>query len=187
MQPADISIALNAAVSEEGNLNYPQLEKIVEQLIASFCSANQQERDAATAALSEKAKAILRSYAWSRAEEAVRHNSEQMIPKGLAALAIENGPLDDPRHDVVNIAVLCRSADKLGLNASLVFAEAAAFTNNPWLKEWIRSFPSRSPEQRDLKKAFFVHESFNRDGFCYERGPWTVRRKIWEYWRRALR
>jgi hypothetical protein len=121
------------------------------------------------------------------AEGAVKRNSGEMVSRGLVALTIENGPLDDPRHDVVNIAVLFRSAQKLGLNASALFAEAAELSNNPWLKEWIYNFPFRSPENSDPEKAFYVHESFNRDGFCYERGPWTIGRKIWEKWRRLFR
>jgi hypothetical protein len=64
------------------------------------------------------------------AEGAVKRNSGEMVSRGLVALTIENGPLDDPRHDVVNIAVLFRSAQKLGLNASALFAEAAELSNN---------------------------------------------------------
>jgi hypothetical protein len=162
------------------------IEDIVKRLLTSFRSASPEEREAATAALSSQAKLVLSRYAWTMAEEAVRRNSKEMVTKGLTALAVENGPSDDPRHEVVIIAVLFRSAQKLGLDTTTIFSDAAALVSNPWLRECILTFPSRVPENRDLEKAFYVHESFDKDGFRYERGPWTMRRRLWEQLRRLF-
>lgn len=185
MRLSEISEQLNAKAPtptnpSKGRVN--SLVEVIDQLIESFCLADQEERDAASALLNAHAQVALQNYAWLKAEHAVRHKSEEMVRQGLVALVIENA--EDPRHDVVIIAVLFRSAQRLKLDAQAVFGAVADFATNEYLKLWMHGFPSRSLQHSDLEKAFHVHESFNKYGFCYERGPWTIRRKIWEKLRR---
>lgn len=165
----------------------PSVKETIEQLVTSFLAAHPSERNAAIAAVDPNVKPVLHKYAWLKAEDAVKYQSEHMLVKGLLALVLENDPSDDPRHDVVVLALIFHSAKKLHLDAASLFAQATSFTTNHWLKEYMDTFPSRSPEHSDLEKAFWVHEAFNQYGFCYEQGPWTFKRKLWEKMRRLFR
>ena len=105
-----------------------------------------------------------------------------MVTQGLSALSIDDGGLD-PRNSIERMAVLFRSAEKLGLDAVKLFAEAADLATNPFLKAAMLGFPARRPEDRDLLEAFYIREKTTDRGFSYE--PWqygAARRKVW--WRK---
>ncbi len=178
--PVEISNALNSAVSAEAGPFCPRrgstTGNLVDQLVTSFCSANQEEKDSAASALSPRAKAALRGYAWLCAEDAIKGDSGDLVSRGLVAMAIAHGPSDDPGDHLINVAILFRSAQKLGLNATAVFAAAADLTK-PLLNEWIRSFPAHSPGKYDLEKGFQVHESLTETDFVTSTGTGQSREK----------
>jgi hypothetical protein len=116
------------------------------------------------------------------AEQAINQKSEKMVMQGLLTLSIEDGGMD-ARDSIVRMSILFRSAQKLGLDATQLFAEAADFATNPYLKTAMLQFPARPPEHRDLGRAFFIGEKTTEQGFSYEQQPWkfakAVRRKVW--------
>jgi hypothetical protein len=152
--------ALNAAASSPTNSAYPRPSRsahsAIDKLIALFCNADREERDAATAVLEDDSKVVLGKYAWLKAEEAVRRGDNgDLLRKGLLALVAENGPSDDPRHDVVVIALLFNSAQKLHLDAGKPVVstvpkgmDPAALPLNVQLRRYlIRNTPEQTAEE----------------------------------------
>jgi hypothetical protein len=158
---------------------------MIGRLIISFKSSTPEEREAARNVLSVGSSLALLGYAWEKAEVGVFHKSPEVVAEGLFALAIENGRLD-ARDNVVGIAVLFRSAQKLGMDARTDFARAADLISNPWLEREMRNFPLRKPEQADLKRAFYIAESNAPGGFRCVQKPWPMHRIIWKEKLRGL-
>ena len=185
MQPRELVGRLNAIAPPDYGMGqeHPPIDDLVEALIQAFRSASTDQRKVVRDELNTAARNLLLNYAWERAVEAVRQESPKAVADGLIALCIDDGGFD-LRDSIVRMAVLFRSAEKLGLDAVSLFHEAADVAVNPAFKDAIRAFPSRPPEQRDLGKAFFIVERFAEDGFTYEEQPWPVpwrlRPMIWK-------
>ncbi|SPF43811.1 hypothetical protein SBA4_3100009 [Candidatus Sulfopaludibacter sp. SbA4] len=183
-QPIELVRQLNGAAPPGFGLGlpHPPVDGIMAALIEAFRSADVNQRRAATEALTVDAELLLLSYAWESAAEAVRRSAPSILADGLAALSIENGRYD-ARDSIVQMAVLFRSAEKLGLNTVSLFTEAADLALDAEFKRVMVGFPSRLPENRDLGKAFFIGEKMTKDGFEYERQPGVmeraISRKIW--------
>jgi hypothetical protein len=184
MTPVDLVGKLNA-LAPPGHATYPSLRdpfvnEVIGFLTQSFATATDQQQAEARAALAYDSRCALMGYAWEMAEEAVSQSSAEMVRRGLLALAIEDG-IGDARDNIIRLAPLFRSAQKLDLDAEKLFAEAADLTTNSYLKGAMRTFPLRSPEKRDLGKAFFIRERNTREGFRYVQDSLYphVRRAIW--------
>jgi hypothetical protein len=184
MQPIDLVKRLNSAVPSTyiTDQHLPVADEIMASLIDAFQSASVEQRGVARAELSPAARWFLLCYAWKMAEQAINQKSEKMVMQGLLTLSIEDGGMD-ARDSIVRMSILFRSAQKLGLDATQLFAEAADFATNPYLKTAMLQFPARPPEHRDLGRAFFIGEKTTEQGFSYEQQPWkfakAVRRKVW--------
>jgi len=185
MQPVDLVKRLNSVVPstyETERQHLPVADEIMASLIDAFQSASVEQRGVARAELGRAARWFLLCYAWERAEQAIKQKSGEMITQGLLTLSIEDGGFD-ARDTIVRMSILFRSAQKLGLDAVQLFAKAADFATNPFLKTAMLEFPARPPEQRDLRMAFFIDEKTTEQGFSYQLQPWrfakAVRRKVW--------
>jgi hypothetical protein len=190
MDAANYVRELNSVVPVEYTMVNPlpdaRTDGIIRAMAQAFCSADDQERALARAGLASQSKHVLLVFAWEAASLSVREKSAALVRDGLIALSIENGQLD-ARDSIVRMAVLFRSAQKLGLDVSRCFSEAAELATDPYLKEAMRDFPSRSSQNRDLGKAFFIRETMTEHGFTYVQGSWPMRRRIWrERLRRLL-
>lgn len=97
---------------------------------------------------------------------AVREKSEKYIFEGLIAHVIEGGKFDW-RENILVLSLLYHSAVKIGSDPAVLFNKAAEFASGE-IKEIIRSFPNRAPEDRDIGAMGYV-ESENEQGFCYKR------------------
>jgi hypothetical protein len=179
----DLVNELNRLVPASHNsvlpLRDPLIEAAIGRLVGSFISATKNEQDLARDAITRGSSLVLLGYAWDRAEFAVEHGSRQAIVDGLTAISLENAR-SDARDSVVRLAVLFRSAQRLGVDAGSWFAAAADATTNPWLKREIQDFPFRTQQQADLKAAFHIRESQIPEGFRYFQGPLPVRQAIWK-------
>ena len=110
---------LNSGVSP-GGIRGPcrdSTDDVIDDLIEAFCLAQQDQRAAARSAMSVTASLLLLHYAWIRAADAVRQESGEIVKQGLSALAIEDGRLD-AHESQIQMAVLFRSAEKLGIDAA---------------------------------------------------------------------
>lgn len=175
----------------ELGLGQAQIDDLVTALIESYRTSDRGERSAAVKRLTREGQQLLLDFAWEQAAESVRRRSGGTIANALAALSIEDGQYD-LRDSIVRMAVLFRSAEKLGLDASTLFAEAADLALSTELQRALSSFPHRPPEHRDLGKAFYIRERVADGRFTYERDPEgfarAVRRKVWfSKWRRVFR
>lgn len=183
MSPTDLVEKLNALVPPEHHSLYPLRDPAINQVIGelthSFATTTAQERADARAALARQTRSALLGYAWEIAEQAVSKKSAELVRQGLIALAIDDGTRD-ARDNIIRLAPLFRSAQKLGLDAEKLFAEAADLCTLPLLKNAMRGFPLRKPEHRNLEKAFYIHESNTKDGFRY------VQDSLYPHFRRAI-
>jgi hypothetical protein len=183
MTTLELANKLNELVPPDHNsyapLRDPTINQVINELTQSFANATEQQRAEARAALTRPSRLALMGYAWEMAEEAVSQNSAGMVKQGLIALAIENG-IGDARDNIVRLAPLFRSAQNLGLDAEKLFAEVADFVTNSYLKGAMWKFPLRTPEKRDLGKAFFIRERNTKEGFRY------VQHSLYPHFRRAV-
>lgn len=183
MSPTDLVGNLNGLVPPEHHsyhpLRDPTINQVVGELTQSFANATKQQQTEARAALTRRSRSPLMGYAWEMAEEAVTRNSAELVRQGLIALAIEDG-IGDARDNIIRLAPLFRSAQKLGLDAEKLFAQTADLTTNPYLKSNMHNFPLRTPRQSDLEKAFYIHERNTEEGFRY------VQDSLYPHFRRAI-
>ena len=100
------------------------------------------------------------------ANQAVRENQTRWIELGLLAVGFEDGR-SDPREDILVLALLNHSAEKLSADAGSLFA-AAAEASGPTLRDLIRRFPERPATAKSLEAMGF-REQIGPSGFFYER------------------
>jgi hypothetical protein len=184
MAPLDLIEELNALVPPEhftlAPLRDGSVNEVIGLLTQSFAVATERERADARAALTRPSNRVLLGYAWEMAEEAVSHRSAEFVRQGLIALAIDNGARD-ARDNIIRLAPLFHSAQKLNIDTENLFSEVAELCTLPLLKNAMRGFPMRKPEHRDLGKAFYIRERNTKDGFRYVQDSLNphVRRAIW--------
>lgn len=157
-------------------LRQESISRATHALVESFCAAPEKDRWEARARLSRSAKLSMLGYAWQMAEDAVSCRDPGLIPDGLAALSIEDGE-QDLRDTVVRMALLYRSAEKLGIDPGPMFARVAELACSPVTKGEMRTFPSRTPESRNFSPLY--RELMTPEGFRYSTRPWPSRRIIW--------
>lgn len=170
-------------------MNRPVGDDLISMLIGEFRVADAAQREGASKVLTDAARAVLLHYARDAAVKAVRKSSQQLVGDGLTALALENG-LPDARDSIVAVALLFRSSQLLDMDCVQTFKDASALVANPILRDAIKNFPSRSEEERDLKKAFFFTEEMTKDGFTYVWHPEgfvsAAKEAGWKAWFRRL-
>ena len=96
---------------------------------------------------------------------AVRQESPALIAQGLTALAILS-EVDDARDLCCCLATLHHSAMRLGIDTRTLFRDVASLTPEPTLAAWMRDFPLRDPEHRELA-AFRLRETVTDEGFDF--------------------
>jgi hypothetical protein len=94
-----------------------------------------------------------------------------LITQGLRALAII-GEGDDIRDRLIDVAILYHAATKLGIDTVQLFREVASLAPSAPLQDAMRSFPLRSPEDRDLS-AFWIHETLTDGEFDLIPDSWS--------------
>jgi hypothetical protein len=143
--------------------DYDELLNAVAPLIAAFASADASERGRVAARLHPDALFILTAFASYMPVLAVRRDSPELITKGLTALALVGGS-EDVRDLTFYLATLHHWAIKLGIDAQKLFGEVASLVPSIGLQNAMRSFPLRSPKDRDLG-AFWFRETLNGGEF----------------------
>ena len=143
--------------------DYTKLFTAVDPLIEAFVVANPSDRARVSSRLNRDASGILRTFASSMPVLAVRRSSPMLITQGLTALAIV-GPGDDIRDLLFDVATLYHAATKLGIDTLQLFREVASLAPSAPLQDAMRSFPMRSPEDRDLS-AFWIRETLTDGEF----------------------
>jgi hypothetical protein len=137
--------------------NHGKLLAAVVPLIEAFAAAKSDDRSRVTPMLNPDALWILRMFAHDAPLLAVRRESPVLITQGLTALAII-GETDDVRDLTFYLAMLHHSALKLGIDTRQIFGDVATMTASTPLRDSMRSFPLRSPKDRDLS-AFYLRET----------------------------
>jgi len=180
---------LNRLALDENSRNHPgrvaAATEALRQYSQAFVAAGEHQGEGARTGLTSEARLLLLNFAWDSAEQAVEKKSPELVAGGLLALAIEGGNTDI-RASTVRMAVLYRSARKLGLNTQALFSQASAWATSPQLAVAMQYFPLRSEEQIDLDKAFFIQEIDFEGGFRYVQGQLRVSRPIWQERLRTL-
>jgi hypothetical protein len=151
--------------------DYTKLFTAVDPLIEAFVVANPSERARISSRLTPAALGILGTFASSMPVLAVRRASPMLITQGLRALAII-GEGDDIRDRLIDVAILYHAATKLGIDTVQLFREVASLAPSAPLQDAMRSFPLRSPEDRDLS-AFWIHETLTDGEFDLIPDSWS--------------
>jgi hypothetical protein len=135
----------------------------VAPLIGAFASADASDRGREGARLNPDALFILNTFASYMPVLAVRRESPKLITWGLTALALVGGS-NEVRDLTFYLATLHHSAIKLGIDPRRLFADVASLVPSIDLQNAMRSFPLRSPKDRDLG-AFFFRETLTDGKF----------------------
>jgi hypothetical protein len=146
-------------------------EEAMTSVVKLFEAADDNGRRAITSRLSVSARNGFLGYSVDMAVLAVRNQSAALIEQGLVALVIEGGS-QDYRDSIVALAKLHHSAVKLGMDSRKALEKAASLADPGVLKDAMKGFPLRPPEERDLK-ALYQGEEFTEEGFRYKQAlPW---------------
>lgn len=151
--------------------DYTKLFTAVDPLIEAFVVANPSDRARISSRLNPDALGILGTFASSMPVLAVRRASPMLITQGLRALAII-GAGDDIRDRLFDVATLYHAATKLGIDTLQLFSEVASLATSVSLQDAMRSFPLRSPENRDLS-AFWLRETLTDGEFDLIPDSWS--------------
>ncbi|SPF54402.1 hypothetical protein SBA4_6360003 [Candidatus Sulfopaludibacter sp. SbA4] len=145
-----------------------------------FQRADTEERRAIAAALDRPAKNLMYDYTRDKAVEGRRTGSRSAIVEGLIPVVMAGGRSDRMTGGSL-MAMLCRSAEKTGLDAPEIFAYGAQFATDERSRDQIRDFPSLSPEMKDIARAGF-HEKKTPEGPTYEHQTEAMARPRWWDW-----
>jgi hypothetical protein len=105
-----------------------ELASTIKAVCHVFAGAGPEERSALISLVQPSFSFVFLWFAKAMAIQAVRQNSRQAIVEGVTARLVENCTFDG-RDSTVPLALLCHSAEKLGLNTNLLFTNAAQTTN----------------------------------------------------------
>jgi hypothetical protein len=150
--------------------DYDKLLNAVAPLITAFWSADAGERGRVDARLNPDALFILTAFASYMPVLAVRRESPELITQGLTALGLVGGS-QDVRDLTFYLATLHHSAIKLKIDTRRLFGEVASLVPSIGLQNAMRSFPLRSPKDRDLG-AFCFRETLTDGKFDLIQDSW---------------
>ena len=140
----------------------------VRNLIEAICQAQPVARTELISKLTPRHGFVMMSFAERMSSSAVRTGQVQFVLEGLIALAIAD-KLVDHREVLMVLSLVCRSAEKLGLDCRKSLPSAAGF--DPDFHEVVSKFVNRNDELRSVGAMGFI-ESNDEDGFRYQRKPW---------------
>jgi hypothetical protein len=161
---------LNGLALDEKNRSHPGRVQAttgaVQRFSQTFVAASEDQRRRSRAGFTDDARLLLLNFAWDSAEQAVQLRLAPLVAAGLLSIAIEGGELDSGLS-AVRLAVLCRSAQRLGINAKTLFAQAADWATSSEIATVMRGFPASSEDESDLDMVFRIRETNSEDGFHY--------------------
>lgn len=166
-------IEFEESFKPENSQEYSRLSPIpsaydlkISDLVKAYVNASFEEREFIQSVFLNRYSSTFFFFSERMACLAVRIKSEQCLFEGLIAHAIEGGKIDW-RDNILVISLLYHSAMKIGADPVTLFNMAAEFAEGE-IKEIIKNFPNRAPEDRTIEAMGYV-ESENEQGFCYKR------------------
>lgn len=138
----------------------------VRGLVNGLRDADPGTRDALLSLMTEHHGSVLLAFAERMASLAVRSRDPQFLRDGLGALAF-GSRLVDSREAVLILSLVYRSLEKLGMDATGLFAGAIGLGDESF-DACVRAFPSRDKKDRAIKAMGYT-EGRDRDGFRYSR------------------
>ena len=143
------------------------LDQAVTRVVDAAMRGQDSERRGLASLLTGKPGGVLRVYCERMASLGVRRQARQDLLRGLVALGLA-GFWDDPRDDLPLFALHLAAAEKIGVAADKLFAEARGFAVSAEVAAELAAFPARSPEDRSIT-AMGYSEVTAADGFRYQR------------------
>ncbi len=173
---------LNRLALDEGNRSHPGMVEAttgaVQRFSQSFVAASEDQRRRSRAGFTDDARLLLLNFASDAAEQAVQLRLAPLVAAGLLSIAIEGGELD-ASLSTERLAVLCRSAKRLGINAKVLFAQAADWATSSEITAVMRDFPSHTPDRSDADNPFQIREMDSEGGFRYVQQQQTEKHESW--------
>lgn len=154
---------LQETAANETTVVVPAAE--IRRLCRAYANATARQRMVLRRKVSPALAAALQHFAWRMAVRALRTKSEEAIKLGLAAVSIEDSRTD-MRETLQWLSLLYHAGARIPCDVERCFQLAAALSGE-LTGDLIRSFPSRSPEHRDISNFAFT------EGVC-EQGPTLV-------------
>ena len=121
--------------------------------------------------MSARAAGVLSAYGERMAAIAVRNRSEEVLSQGLVAIGIADTALDDPRNNLLVLAVVNHSASMLGTDLERLLDGVAADLPRSALVNF-RAFAARAATDKSLS-AMGLGTSGSGETFRYVAGPTT--------------
>jgi hypothetical protein len=170
----DIEFVLNKVDGLKASVNVgagllpipSKLDDETAAVIKRFVAVASPERKEIASLFTREHTDVLLGFAERMASLAVRLNRGDLIEQGLAAVVLERGMLD-VREDMLVLAPLCDSAERLGLDARTLFRAAASLLPGG-LSKVVAEFPDRPARSRGLEAMGYLVSS-DGDGFRYRR------------------
>jgi hypothetical protein len=125
--------------------------------------------DDLSSGLNPKVGHLLNHFAFRMAVLALRSRDREPIERGLVAAQLAM-KISDPRDVLPSYALLYRSAEELGVDASSLFQSFSFVKGNEW-RESPAEFAARLPEHRSIS-AMGMELIDSDDGLVYKSKPW---------------
>jgi hypothetical protein len=149
----------------------------IHQLSDLYRSGGFEHRCSIAARLDRAAKFQMFAYSRYKATEATRTRSQTSVMDGLIPVVMGGGGSWTATGGFL-MAILFRSAELAGLDATRLFAVAAELAVSDEQINDVKQFPMASPEYRSLKR-FGALERFTPEGVVYDMPGEQPHRRTW--------
>ena len=143
-----------------------ELDVAVTSVVDDYIAGTESERATVRAAFDTGQSFGWLVYAERMASLALRTMSRLVLLQGLVALIIEGFRLD-ARENIPILSLLNRSAEKMGIDPSVLFNEATRLAPEPTATQF-KKFSDRSPDQKSIN-AMGYQELESEGGLLYIR------------------
>ncbi|MFE6872741.1 hypothetical protein ACFVFS_40140 [Kitasatospora sp. NPDC057692] len=126
-----------------------KLDEVVEAVVVGYMRELPSGRQEVLDEVGPRAAGVLNSYAERMASIGVRTTSVGCLERGIVAIGMATGRLDDPRDSLIALAALNHSATMLGSSLERIIAEVSGLLPAAALSS-VRAFVSRREGNKSL-------------------------------------
>ena len=126
------------------------LDAVVESIVTAYLDAPAPTRREISETVTLRAAGVLSAYGERMAAIAVRTQSQQPLRRGLVAMGLAHGRLDDPRDNLYPLAAVNHSAGLLGTDLLQLIDTMADYLPDPAVTAF-RAFANRAEADKSLR------------------------------------
>lgn len=145
-----------------------ELDGAVEKVVAAYRSGTHAAKQALLDDLNPRTAGVLSSYGERMAAVAVRARSDEPLRRGIVAVGMADGKLDDSRTNLVVLAAINHSAESVGTDLSRLINDLQSDLPPSALAN-LRAFVQRNERDKSLQ-AMGLATMGSGDSFRYTSG-----------------